>query len=441
MTDVLVLGAGLAGLAAARDLAAGGADVVVLEARDRVGGRVEQLRIDDGRPIQLGGEVVGPFHTAYLGLVEELGLTLQPSYTAVEGATTYDLLEGVERAESWPFATVAERADYERVERLYGDSSRPVDPDDPWSHPDATRLDAISVGSWLRSVDAARRRSQPSRRARSRSPTARSSARRSSPSCASRRRHETRVSTPRTAGSRCRSPKEAPRSPSGWPPSSATAFASARSCDRCRVSPSGCRVQLVGGEELAAAAVVCALPVGVLDGIAIEGVAPERLASLRAQRMAHAAKVVTVYRRSIWADVGANGLAEGEHILGSTWPQRDGVLSALVPPDRVAYLLATPEDDRERLVHDELERMYGPAAPRHRRSPHPALGDRSVRPRLRDAVVAGRRDACRAAARDARPAVLRVRLRPVGGRVHGGRRAHRARRRGRTAAAGSTRRP
>ena len=57
MSDVLVLGAGLAGLAAARDLAAGGADVTVLEARDRVGGRVEQVRIDEGRPVQLGGEV------------------------------------------------------------------------------------------------------------------------------------------------------------------------------------------------------------------------------------------------------------------------------------------------------------------------------------------------------------------------------------------------
>ena len=58
-TDVVVVGAGLAGLAAARDLSAGGAAVTVLEARDRVGGRVEQAELPDGRLVQLGGEVVG----------------------------------------------------------------------------------------------------------------------------------------------------------------------------------------------------------------------------------------------------------------------------------------------------------------------------------------------------------------------------------------------
>ena len=207
MTDVLVLGAGLAGLAAARDLARGGADVTVLEARERVGGRVEQLRIDDGRPVQLGGEVVGPFHTSYLELVDELGLTLaaelhrrrraddlRPRRGGRAGATT-----GPSRRPRSARTTSASSGSTER-------SSATVDPDDPWSHPDASRLDGASIGDWLRSVDALAGgdplRSQTG--VARRSPTARSSTPRCSPSCASRRRPASRASTATSAGSRSR---------------------------------------------------------------------------------------------------------------------------------------------------------------------------------------------------------------------------------------------
>src|SRR6202012_526993 len=95
MTDVVVLGAGLAGLSAARDLARGGADVLVLEARSRVGGRVEAPTLADGRTGQLGGE--GGWHgdPVYLELVEELGLSVEPSYVADPGELTWGLDEGV----------------------------------------------------------------------------------------------------------------------------------------------------------------------------------------------------------------------------------------------------------------------------------------------------------------------------------------------------------
>src|SRR5207253_2957534 len=60
LTKVVVVGAGFAGLAAAEARAAGGADVTVLEARDRVGGRVHSQRIDNDAVVELGAEFVLP---------------------------------------------------------------------------------------------------------------------------------------------------------------------------------------------------------------------------------------------------------------------------------------------------------------------------------------------------------------------------------------------
>ncbi len=365
MTDVVLVGAGLAGLSAARDLVRGGADVVVLEARDRVGGRVEQVAVDGGRPVQLGGEMIGTAHTAYLGLVEELGLTLDSTYTSVAGATTYDLTDGVRRSEDgFPFDTDEQRGDFERVERLFGALVATVDPDDPWSHPDAARLDGLSWAAWMRSVDAL-----PS--------TLRAVEAGALALAAGSSERTSLLSELRKAAAvgdegfysydlwECfqvaeGSAEVALRMGAGLGErvrygAVATAIS---------VSGGGCVVTLDTGEQVRAEAVVCALPVSVLHGIAVEGVSPERLASLRAQRQAQAAKIVTVYDRSVWADLGANGLSEGEHLLASTWPQRDGVLSGLVPPERVTWLAATAEELRPAALHAELERMYGPDAGR-----------------------------------------------------------------------------
>lgn len=155
--DVLVLGAGLAGLSAARDLAAGGADALLLEARDRVGGRVEQATLADGRTVQLGGELVGVAHTSYVRLVEELGLHLRPSYQAEPGETTWGLHDGVHTGEHHPtWYDAADQKSLEDNEAELARLARGLDPDRPLDHPDAHALDALSLADWLRARGATR---------------------------------------------------------------------------------------------------------------------------------------------------------------------------------------------------------------------------------------------------------------------------------------------
>ncbi len=71
-----MVGAGVAGLVAARRLADRGIDVVVLEARDRVGGRLWSYRMPNGEIVELGGEWISTTQTAVMGLADELGLEL-----------------------------------------------------------------------------------------------------------------------------------------------------------------------------------------------------------------------------------------------------------------------------------------------------------------------------------------------------------------------------
>ena len=85
--DVIVVGAGLAGLTAARDLVAAGRSVVVLEARDRVGGRIVGTPIDGGHVVESGGEFIGPTQDRIAALAGDLGVETFPTYN--EGNSLY----------------------------------------------------------------------------------------------------------------------------------------------------------------------------------------------------------------------------------------------------------------------------------------------------------------------------------------------------------------
>lgn len=363
MVDVAVLGAGLAGLAAARDLVRGGADVVVLEARDRVGGRVAAEALADGRIVQMGGEVVGAEHTAYLELAGELGLAMEPSYVAEPGAMSWGLEEGVHVGDTLPWMTAAERADAARVEHAFAALAAEVDPADPWSHPDARRLDALSLGGWLRdqgALPAVRRRHVLASLSLSCDGPERTSL------LSELRKHATLsgrglYDLAAWEGLRCAAGAAA-----------VPAAMAAELGDRIRLGaqvaavnvrgPQGVHVSLASGEEVVAEAVVCALPAGPLRAVEISGISDERLVSLRAQRQALAAKVVVAYPEAFWRSAGQNGLAESEWLFGSTWPQGEGVLSLLVPPERLAAFLAAPPEARRAAVLDGLRALYGEAA-------------------------------------------------------------------------------
>lgn len=361
--DVVVVGAGLAGLSAAHDLHAHGVDVVVMEARGRPGGRVVQRMLADGRRVQLGGEVVGPHHTAYRALVAALGLTLEPSFTDVPGEDTHVLTDGRHLADGFAWLSPADQDLYRRCEEEFSRLAASVDPDDPWSHRDARRLDAVSVADWLRSIGA----SPAVIRARTLAMLALAAESPERTSLLSDLRKEATAPAPRFYDYETWESWRVAEGSGAVPLALAAPLGSAVLYDtpvrEIHVSPSGCRVVADSGEVVTAGAVVTTLPAGPFRDLRVTGVSAERLASLHAQRHARVSKVVYVYESSFWEEDGRNGSSYYEDaLIGGTWSQRDGILSALVPPERHGVFETSPRAS----VHDELiatlEAGFGPRA-------------------------------------------------------------------------------
>ena len=147
--DVVVVGAGVAGLAAASHLAAEGRSVVVLEARDRVGGRLWNTEIG-GEANELGGEWVAPYHSRVHALLEELGIELFPAYRDGDDVYVDESGRAHRHAGSETgLSSASERALKEADARLDA-LAKELDPEAPWSHPDARALDTITFDEWLR---------------------------------------------------------------------------------------------------------------------------------------------------------------------------------------------------------------------------------------------------------------------------------------------------
>ncbi len=148
-TEVVVVGAGLAGLMAARELTAAGKDVVVLEARDRVGGRLLNHDIGNGNVVEVGGQWIGPTQNRIADLARELGVDTFHTYDEGE-----NLLEFRGRLKRYtgtiPRLGLLTLLDYAQAQLRLDRMARRVPLDAPWEAPNAARLDSQTVASWMR---------------------------------------------------------------------------------------------------------------------------------------------------------------------------------------------------------------------------------------------------------------------------------------------------
>lgn len=156
---VIVVGAGLSGLATAYRVLRAGIDVVVLEARSRVGGRAWQLPVGDAYTFEAGCEVLDDAHGSLIRLAGELGVAIrraEPWAGHGEPDLPRWLVDG-ERSAGDPPLEPEDLALYRELEEELSALAGRIDPLYPEQTDSAGELDATTVGAWLRERRASRR--------------------------------------------------------------------------------------------------------------------------------------------------------------------------------------------------------------------------------------------------------------------------------------------
>ena len=150
--DVVIVGAGLAGLTAAREIQRGGATAVVLEARDRVGGRTLNEPIGEEHPgkiVEVGGQWIGPGQNRLAALARDMKVDTFPTHTkgqnVVEFGGKLKRYRGtIPRIGAHVLADVAQAQ--LKIDRL----AKRIPLEAPWQAPDARKLDSQTFETWLR---------------------------------------------------------------------------------------------------------------------------------------------------------------------------------------------------------------------------------------------------------------------------------------------------
>lgn len=147
--DVVVVGAGLAGLTAAEDLVAAGLDVVVLEARDRVGGRTLSVALPGSEEVvEAGGQWVGPTQDRVAARLRVHGLSTYPTHD--QGSHLLHWRGSLRRYRGQiPRADPATLLDVAQLQLRLDRAARRLPAGRPWDAPSAAELDAVTFAEWF----------------------------------------------------------------------------------------------------------------------------------------------------------------------------------------------------------------------------------------------------------------------------------------------------
>ncbi len=146
--DVCVVGAGYAGLTAAWRLHQAGRSVVVLEARDRVGGRIWTATLADGTAVDRGGAWLAPYHDVMFGLADEFGVDTYRTHVAgahllVGEQKTHRYTGLIPKISPWAILTLV------RANRRIDKMARTVPVEAPWTADRADEWDHQSIADWM----------------------------------------------------------------------------------------------------------------------------------------------------------------------------------------------------------------------------------------------------------------------------------------------------
>ncbi|TDL99089.1 MAG: flavin monoamine oxidase family protein [Flavobacteriaceae bacterium] len=146
--DVIVVGAGYAGLSTARELKDAGKKVLVLEARDRVGGRIYTHDMGNGKYLDLGGAWVGPTQDHLYALIEEMGCTTFRTWT--KGLETL-WMEGKIKTYTGliPPVDVFSLLNLDYAMKKANRLAQTINLEEPWKSKDAEKWDGMTLRTWM----------------------------------------------------------------------------------------------------------------------------------------------------------------------------------------------------------------------------------------------------------------------------------------------------